>query len=129
MARTKAATAAVVAAELEELLDHGPVLALEVAGAAVDRHLVGALRDLDAQAARGSVCAAPSDPRATPDSVTARPPPGGGRGRRRRRWCRRRRTRAVPRDEQDALVRADVDGQRHVHRREDDGVVEGDEEK
>ena len=35
----------------------------------------------------------------------------------------------VARDEQDALLVADVDGQRDVHRREDDGVVEGDEKQ
>ena len=32
-------------------------------------------------------------------------------------------------DEQDARLVARVDGQRHVHRREDDGVVEGYEEQ
>ena len=35
----------------------------------------------------------------------------------------------VARDEQDALLAADVDGEGDVHRGEDDGVVEGDEEK
>ena len=35
----------------------------------------------------------------------------------------------VARDEQHALLVADVDGQRHVHGREDDGVVERDEKK
>ena len=46
--------AAVVAAQLEDLLDDGAVLALELARAAVDRDVVGALVDLDAQAAGGS---------------------------------------------------------------------------
>jgi hypothetical protein len=32
-------------------------------------------------------------------------------------------------DEQDALLVADFDRQRHVHRREDDGVVEGDQQQ
>jgi hypothetical protein len=32
-------------------------------------------------------------------------------------------------DEDDSLLVADVDGQGDVHRREDDGVVEGDEEE
>ena len=35
----------------------------------------------------------------------------------------------VTRDEQDALLVARVDGERDVHRREDDGVVEGYEEQ
>ena len=43
--------AAVVAAQLEDLLDHRAVLALEVAGAAVDRLVVRALLDLDDQPA------------------------------------------------------------------------------
>ena len=42
--------AAVVAAQLEDLLDRGAVLALELARAAVDGHVVGVLGDLDAQA-------------------------------------------------------------------------------
>ena len=37
--------------------------------------------------------------------------------------------RPVARDEQHALVVADVHGQGHVHGGEDDGVVEGDEQK
>ncbi len=45
--------AAVVAAQLEDLLDDGAVLALEVAGLAVDRDRVGALVDLDEQPAVG----------------------------------------------------------------------------
>ena len=47
--------AAVVAAQLEDLLDHRAVLALELARAPVDGHVVGVLVDLDAQPARGSV--------------------------------------------------------------------------
>ncbi len=42
---------AVVTAQLEDLLDHGAVLALEVAGTAVDRDRVGPLVDLDEQPA------------------------------------------------------------------------------
>ena len=45
--------ALVGAAQLEDLLDDGAVLALELARAAVDRHGVGVLLDLDAQAAGG----------------------------------------------------------------------------
>ena len=44
---------AVVAADLEDLLDHGAVLALEVAGLAVDGDRVGPLVDLDEQAPVG----------------------------------------------------------------------------
>ena len=68
--------AAVVAAQLEDLLDRGAVLALELAGAAVDGHVVGVLGDLDAQAAGVSDEPAPATPRATPAERTARPPPG-----------------------------------------------------
>ena len=46
--------APVVAAQLEDLLDDGAVLALELAGAPVDGHVVGALVDLDAQLAAGA---------------------------------------------------------------------------
>ena len=46
--------AAVVAAELEELLDDGAVLALELARPAVDRLVVGVRLDLDAQVAVGA---------------------------------------------------------------------------
>ena len=53
IARRNSATAGVGAAQLEDLLDDGAVLALEVARAAVDGHVVGVLGDLDAQAALG----------------------------------------------------------------------------
>ena len=46
--------ASVVAAQLEDLLDHGAVFALELACALVYRHVVGALVDLDAQLAFGA---------------------------------------------------------------------------
>ena len=51
--RRKAEIAAVVAAQLEDLLDHGAVLALQVAGLAVDGDRVGTLLDLDEQPAVG----------------------------------------------------------------------------
>ena len=47
------ADALVGAARLEDLLDDGAVLALEITGAPVDRDGVGSLLDLDAQAAEG----------------------------------------------------------------------------
>ena len=109
----------------------GAVLALELAGAAVDGDVVGALVDLDAQAARrASVSAAPATPRATPSSMRAAGAAGqadalGDAGDRADRGV----LALVARDEQDALLVADVDRQRDVHGREDDGVVEGDEEQ
>ena len=62
---------AVIAAQLEDLLDDRAVFALEVARASVDGDLVGALIDLDAQLAAGPVCAAPIRPRCRPESETA----------------------------------------------------------
>ncbi len=50
------ADALVGAARLEDLLDDGAVLALELAGAPVDRDGVGSLLDLDAQAAEVHRC-------------------------------------------------------------------------
>ena len=71
------ADALVGAARLEDLLDDGAVLALELAGAPVDRDGVGGLLDLDAQAAGRDRCwAAPAMPRISPERETARPPPG-----------------------------------------------------
>ncbi len=71
------ADALVGAAQLEDLLDDRAVLALEVAGAAVDRHVVAVLGDLDHEAAELRRCGRrPATPRATPERATARPPPG-----------------------------------------------------
>ena len=53
--------AAVGAAQLEDLLDDGAVLALGGPGAAVDGHVVGALGDLDAQAALAVAVAGADD--------------------------------------------------------------------
>ena len=123
--------AAVVAAQLEDLLDHGAVLALEVAGPAVDGHRrPGARRPRRAGGRRRRPAPRRATPRATPSSWAPRPPPG-------------RRTRSatlgdgadggelalVAGDEDDALLPAGVDREGHVHRREDDGVFEGDEEE
>ena len=47
------ADAAVVAAQVEDLLDDGAILALELAGEAGGRRLVGALVHLDAEVAVG----------------------------------------------------------------------------
>ena len=53
MLRRNAETRAVVAAQLEDLLDDRAILALEVAGLAVDGDRVGVLLDLDEQATVG----------------------------------------------------------------------------
>ena len=95
------------------------------------RHVVGALLDLDAQLAVGVGLGGAGD--AAGDALER-----GAAARRRAgaRVCDDAGDRAdgrvlavVARDEQDALLVADVDRQRDVHRREDDGVVEGDEQK
>ena len=122
--------AAVVAAQLEDLLDGRAVVADEVAGAAVDGGGVGALVDLDAQAAhrvgvgRAGDAAAGALERA-PCAPPGRRDPLGDAGD----GADGGVLALVPRDEQDLLVVADVDRQGDVHRREDDGVVEGDEEQ
>ena len=123
--------AAVVAAQLEDLLDDRAVLALEVAGAAVDGDVVGVLDDLDAQAAdRRGLCAAPATPRAMPSSDGAAGAAGqadalgdAGDG------ADAGVLAVVARNEQDAILVPRVDGERHVHGREDDGVVKRDEQK
>ena len=86
--------AAVVAAQLEDLLDHGAVLALEVAGAPVDGLVVGMRLDLHAQGAGGvgarrRRCGRGAGPRARPRGRRR----AGARARRPRRRCRRWRTR------------------------------------
>ena len=113
IARRKRGDAAVVAAQLEDLLDHGAVLALELAGASVDGHLVGTLLDLDAKLAVGPVWAAPARPRCSPWSATARAAAGeadllsdlGDR-------ADLEELVLVAGDEEDALVVADVDRER-----------------
>jgi hypothetical protein len=118
------------AAQLEDLLDDRAVLALELAGAAVDRHVVGVLGDLDAQAARavgvggaGDAAGQALEHRAAAAAGEAdglgdpgdRPDLGV--------------LAVVARDEEDALLAGRVDREGDVHRGEDDGVVEGDEQQ
>ena len=118
---------AVVAAQLEDLLDHRAVLALEVAGATVDRGLVRSLLDLDIEAAVGHRVSRAGDPAVKSlkrDGVGAAGQPnaigdlgnGAGVGK----------VRLVVGDKEDALLLADVNGERERHPREDDDVVEGD---
>ena len=122
--------AAVVAAQLEDLLDDGAVLGLELADALVGRAAVRALLDLDEEAARASVSAAPAIARWRPlerhGGAAARQPDavgdlgdGADLGV----------LALVLGHEQHALLVADVDRQRHVHVGEDDDVVEWDEQE
>ena len=119
---------AVVAAQLEDLLDDRAVLALEVAGLAVDRRLVGALVDLDAQLAFGAGLGG-ADQRAVlagdRDGMAAAGQPQllGDLGDR----ADLEELVLVTRDEHDALVIADVDGQRDAHAGEHDRVLERDQ--
>ena len=123
--------AAVVAAQLEDLLDHGAVLALELAGLAVHGLVVGMRLDLHAQLALRRRCAPLRPmPRCRPARATALPPPG-------------RRIRlghlghgahvgelvVLPRHQQDSLLVTHVDGERHGHGREDDRVVDRNQKK
>jgi hypothetical protein len=101
-----------------------------LARAAVDRHVVGVLGDLHAQTAAGvglgragdaardalehGAAGAAGEPDALGDAGDGAH--GGVLA-------------IVARNEQDALLVADVDGQRDVHRGEHDGVFKGDEEQ
>ena len=122
--------APVVAAQLEDLLDHGAVLALELARAAVDRHVVRMRLDLHAQLAGGARLG-----RADARPVEAVDHHGAAAARQPHalRDLRHRADAgelvALARHQHDALLVADVDRQRHGHVREDDRVVDGDEQK
>ena len=120
--------AAVVAAQLEDLLDGRAVLALELARAPVDGDLVGALVDLDAQLAAGAglggadqraVLAGDGDGAAAAGQADLL----GDLGDR----ADLEELVLVARHEHDALVVADVDRQRDAHVGEHDGVVERDQ--
>jgi hypothetical protein len=117
-------------AQVEDLLDDGAVLALELGGLDAGRLLVGPLLDLDAQAAVGACLRRAGDP-----AVET----GEGRGLRAagkpddaRRLGDGADVRVRPvvhRHEEDALAFGDVDGQRHRHVREDDRLLEGDQQE
>ena len=120
--------ASVVAAQLEDLLDRGAVLALELAGAPVLGDLVGTLVDLDAQLAAGAglggadqraVLAGEGDGAAAAGQADLL----GDLGDR----ADLEELVLVTGDEHDTLVVADVDRQRDPHVREHDRVVEGDQ--
>ncbi len=122
--------AAVVAAQLEDLLDERAVLTRQLAGAAVDRRGVGRLGHLDAQAPGGVGVRRAGD--AAGDALELHAAASAGEadalGDVRDR-ADLRVLAVVARHEQDAIVVAGVDRQRDVHRGEDDGVVEGDDEE
>jgi hypothetical protein len=122
--------AAVVTAQLEQLLDDCAVLALQLARAAVDRLGVGVVLDLNVELAVGrgrggagdaAVQAGQDDGVAAAGQAHAVAHVGDGADVGERAL--------VARDEQDALLLADVYGQRHRHRREDDDVLEGDQQQ
>ena len=124
--------AAVVAAELEDLLDDGAVLALEVAGPAVERAgRVGPLVDLDEQAAVGHRVGGAGDAavqalRATAVRAAGQAHAVGDLGD----GADRGELVLVSGHEQDVrLVRPGVHRQRERHAREDDDVVQRDEKK
>jgi hypothetical protein len=122
--------APVVAAQLEQLLDDGAVLALEVARAAVDRLRVRAVLDLDVEAPVGGGLRGAGDAavqavqhhgaRATGQAHVLDDVGDGADARERM---------LVTGDEQDALLLADVDRQRERHVREHDGVLERDQQE
>ena len=121
---------AVVTAQLEDLLDEGAVLGLELAEPVVGLDAVAPLLDLDEEAASRVGLGGARDTavqalerhcrRAArqPDAV--------------RHACDGAHGRVLPlvlRHEQNTFLVADVDGQRHVHVWEDDDVVEWDEQQ
>ena len=117
--------AAVVAAQLEDLLDDRAVLALELARLRGRRRLVGPLVDLDAQAARGvrlggaddaAVQAGQRDGATAAGQADALADLGDG--------ADLRVLALVPGHEQHALLVAGLGGQGDVHAGEDDEVVQ-----
>ncbi len=120
--------AAVVAAQLEDLLDDRAVLALEVAGLAVDGLLIRALVDLDAQLAFGAGLRG-ADQRAVLAGDRDRVP-AAGQSQPLADLCDRadlEELAVVARNKHDALVLADLDRQRDPHVREHDRVLERDQ--
>ena len=129
MERTKL-DAAVVAAQLQELVDDRAVVALELAGAAVHRGGVGVLLHVGDQAAlavgaggaEGAArdalerCAADAAGQADLLGDVDDGADGGVLA-------------LVARDEDDALLAGRVDRERDVHGGEDDGVVQRDEQQ
>ena len=122
--------AAVVAAQLEDLLDRCAVLALELADAAVGRLSVGPLLDLDEEASlrigrrgAGNSTVQAVQRNCAPAAGKADPIGHLGDG------ADLRVLVLVLGHEQHALLVADVDGEGHVHVGEDDDVFQRDEEE
>ena len=118
------------AAQLEDLLDDRAVLALEVAGGPVDRHVVGVLGDLDHEAAGGvGVCGtrdtAGDAGQGDGAAATREPDVVGDLGDR----ADLGELALVAGDEQHSLLVADADGKRHIHGGEDHRVVQRDEQE
>ena len=120
--------APVVAAQLEDLLDGGAVLALELARAFVHGHLVWALVDLHAQLAAGARFGG-ADQRAVLAGDGHRATAAGQADLLGdlRDGAHLEELVLVAGHEHDALVIADVDGQRDAHVGEHDGVVKRDQ--
>ncbi len=124
------ADAVVGAAELEDLLDHGAVLALGGAGAPVDGDVVRGLRHLDAQAPGGVGVGGARDAAGDAGELHGAAAAGqadavGDLGDR----AHLGELAVVAGDEQHALLVTRVDGEGHIHGGEDDGVVEGEEQE
>jgi hypothetical protein len=118
---------AVIAAQLEDLLDHGAVLALQVAGLAIDRHFIGPLVDLDEQASvrqrlGGTGNAAVQGLQLKGAAATGQAHAIGHLGDR----THPGELILVSGHQQDALFIAGVDRQRERHAREDDDVLQRD---
>ena len=79
--RTKARDAPVVAAQLEDLVDDGAVLALELGGAARRRRHVGPLLDLDPEPPSASVLGGAGDAAVQAGQRRRRRAPPGSRTR------------------------------------------------
>jgi hypothetical protein len=120
--------AAVIAPDLEDLLDGGAVLALQVSGPAVGRAAgIGPLFDLDHQTAVGEVVRRPGDPTVQPvegdrPGAAGEPDPFGNLGHR----ADVGECALVPGNQQDPVLIAGVNGQRERHAGEDDDVVQRD---
>ncbi len=115
--------------QLEDLLDDGAVLALELADAAVGRLRIGALLDVDEEPALGVGPGRSGDCTVQPLERDGAAPAGETDA------VRHLRDRADLRvlvvvlgHEQHAILVADVDGEGDVHVGEDDDVFQGDEQ-
>ncbi len=123
--------AVVGAALLEDLLDDGAVLALELARALVDRLVVGMLAHLHAQVAP-CVALCRAHDLAAGDALQRGAARAAGQADRAGHVGDRADLRVLAvlaRDEQHALLAGRVDREVDVHRREDDGVVQRDEQQ